>query len=298
LFLLQEEVKKLREENGALRAEVARLQAENAELRRRLGMNSSNSHKPPSSDVYKKKAQSSVLPKSGGKTQGGQVGHQGKTLEQVCQADKEVIHHPEQCSCCGRKFGEHDAYELLPVRRQVFELPEPRLEVIEHRISCIVCCGQAHLGSFPSEVSAPVQYGQRAKSWMSLLSVEYRLPYHKISQLFSDIFGYALNEGTITSANALLYERCETIEEQIKLGLQSASVVFADETGARVSGKLHWFHTVCNELLTYIFVHPQRGREALVSEASLLPVLQGYVVHDCWSSYFHFEACRRALPIF
>lgn len=39
-------IQKLLEEN-------ARLKAENAELRRRLGMDSSNSHKPPSSDGFR-----------------------------------------------------------------------------------------------------------------------------------------------------------------------------------------------------------------------------------------------------
>jgi transposase len=166
LSSLQEEVKKFREENGALRADNIRLQAENAEVRRLLGRNSSNSHKPPSSDVYKKKAQSSVYPQSGGRTQGGQVGRRGKTLAQVCQADKEAIPAPaipppERRSCCGRKFGEQDAYELFPFRRQVFELPEPRLEAIEHKMSCIVCCGQARIGGFPSEASVPVHLFNR-----------------------------------------------------------------------------------------------------------------------------------------
>ena len=34
---------------------ITQLETENAELRRRLGMDNSNSHKPPSSDGYKKK---------------------------------------------------------------------------------------------------------------------------------------------------------------------------------------------------------------------------------------------------
>ncbi|WP_177217460.1 DUF6444 domain-containing protein [Thermoflexibacter ruber] len=45
----------LKEENSKLRMENAQLRPENAELRRRLDMNSGNSHKPPSSDGYKKK---------------------------------------------------------------------------------------------------------------------------------------------------------------------------------------------------------------------------------------------------
>ncbi len=302
LSALEEEVSKLRKENAELRAENTQLRlentqlkAENAELRRRLGLHSGNSHKPPSSDGYKKKKIVAALPKEAGKRQGGQIGHQGKTLEQVDKVDKELIHHAEACRCCGRKFSEQEAYELLPTCRQVFDIPEPRLEVIAHRISGRFCCGQLHLGHFPEGVSAPVQYGLRAKTFMSLLNVDYRLPYQKISQWFADMYGYALNEGTIVNANEGLYERSAGIEAQIKAGLQSSAVVHADETGGRVAGELHWFHTVCNELWCYLFVHSKRGKEALASEASLFPFLQGYVVHDCWSSYFSFDTCKHAL---
>jgi hypothetical protein len=70
---LQAEVADLRAANTRLQAENARLQAENIELRRRLGLNSQNSHKPPSSDGYWKKR---ILPKDK-KPRGGQPGHTG-----------------------------------------------------------------------------------------------------------------------------------------------------------------------------------------------------------------------------
>jgi transposase len=62
-----------------LQGENARLQAENAELRRRLAMNSQNSHKPPSSDGYRKKRGQPALPKGAKRARGGQAGHQGKS---------------------------------------------------------------------------------------------------------------------------------------------------------------------------------------------------------------------------
>jgi transposase len=61
---LQAEKARLEAEKARLEEENARLAAENAELRRRLGLNSQNSHKPPSSDGYRKKpARWPALPK-------------------------------------------------------------------------------------------------------------------------------------------------------------------------------------------------------------------------------------------
>jgi len=75
---LEIETGRLRAEVERLQAENARLQAENAELRRRLGMNSSNSHKPPSSDGYRKKAMTSALPKEKRNFGGGKPDTRGR----------------------------------------------------------------------------------------------------------------------------------------------------------------------------------------------------------------------------
>ena len=177
---LEKENKALLNENTLLKAENALLKSEIVELKARLNSDSHNSNKPPSSDGYKKKTVKPAFPKGKNSNHGGQKGHQGKTLQQVEVPDKVEFCSPGTCSC-GHGF---TAEELeLAEKRQVFELPPPRLEIIEYQIFKALCpvCGQEQKGNAPQGINAPVQYGNNAKALAVLLNVHYRLPYKKIS---------------------------------------------------------------------------------------------------------------------
>ena len=78
---LEELVVVLQAQISEQQVQIAALQARNAELERRLGLNSGNSGKPPSSDGLKKTpARTNSLRERSGKKPGGQQGHPGKTL--------------------------------------------------------------------------------------------------------------------------------------------------------------------------------------------------------------------------
>ena len=271
--------------------EIVELRTENAELKARLNSNSKNSSKPPSSDGYHKKP---AFPKKNKGKQGGQKGHKGRTLQQVEHPNKIVKHKPGPCDC-GHEFIENEL--ALSETRQVFDFPQPQLEVIEHQILKGQCpdCGKWHKGSAPEGVNAPVQYGNGVKAYAVLLNVYYKLPFKKIQSLFSDLFGYAINESTVYSAGRKCYQKLEETEETIKTKIAEGDVAHADETGLRVAGKLHWLHTATSLLYTYLFVHEKRGALALTSEKSILDRIKGWLVHDCWSSYFNFHKIRHAI---
>jgi transposase len=284
VMILLAKVEALESENAALRAEVA-------ELRSRLNLNSKNSHKPPSSDGLSKKP---GLPKGPPKKSGGQFGHKGKTLKMVDTPDAVVVHHIPSCPCCSKVFSPVDVVEVAQ-KRQVFDIPAPRMEVTEHQLGVVVCCGRQHSGSFPPEVGQPVQYGSRIKALSVLLNNDYKLPLEKIEQLMGDLWGCSFNESTAVTANTSMYQALEPIEEQIKMAVLASDVVHFDETGMRVEKSLHWFHVASTCWFTYLFVHKKRGREALISDDSLLKYFQNIAVHDCWESYFGFEQCQHAL---
>jgi len=273
---------------------IAQLEAENAELRRRLGLDSNNSHKPPSSDGLKKKTTQPGLPKDKNSTNGGQPGHQGKTLKRVAKPDQIKVHLPQQCSCCGRQFNADEAHDIIQ-SRQVFDLPEPKLEVTEHRLAQVECCGHAQTGTYPPEVTASVQYGPGVRAFVTKLSVDHKMPLEQISQLFEDMYGYDLNSATVEDALERAYELAEPIEAQIVAQLTEAELAHFDETGVRVAGKLHWLHGVSTETLTHLFVHEKRGADALNAEPSVLKDFTGTAVHDCWQPYFNFTEARHVL---
>ena len=81
--------------------ELAALHARITELERRLGLNSSNSGKPPSSDGLAKPARVSSLRRVSGKKPGGQPGHPGETLRAVETPDATIDHYPPACAACG-----------------------------------------------------------------------------------------------------------------------------------------------------------------------------------------------------
>ena len=93
-----------------LRQENALLKARLAELERRLGLNSSNSSKPPSSDGLKRPSRTGSLREKSGKNSGGQRGHKGETLRQSLRA-----------RCRGRSL----SHRLRAMRRHGWREPVP-----------------------------------------------------------------------------------------------------------------------------------------------------------------------------
>ncbi|MEM6379082.1 MAG: IS66 family transposase [Bacteroidota bacterium] len=266
----------------------------NKELEARLNQNSGNSSKPPSSDLHKPKRRRGIQGKA--KKKGGQKGHKGDTLKMVATEKANEIKplKPERCSC-GQRLLRQDME--LHARRQVFDIPDPQLVITEYEQLACSCpnCGKYNIGQFPDLIKAPVQYGCGLRSLMVLLSVKCQLSEQNISELFTDLFGYAVNSGTIQSTLNRAHQQSEPVAQQIKQAALACSILNLDETGIQIENKRRWLHTISNEAWTWLHVHANRGHKALQDNSPTLFDYQGVVVHDCWKPYWKLTLAHHAL---
>jgi len=260
-------------------------------LENQLSKNSRNSSKPPSGDGFGKRTRS--LRNKSERPSGGQAEHRGQTLEWSDAPDWVVEHRVEQCLGCGASL--QDAPVERMMARQVQDLPCLRLEVREHQAEVKNCpvCGVENQGRFPEEVTHGVQYGCVLKGVIVYLMEGQLLPSARTCEVLDEVFGAPVSEGTLYNVRTQCFEAIEPISDAIQTSLQQASVEQFDETGLRVNGKLWWLHVAATNGLTYYFVHPKRGKEA-IDEMGILPQFEGKAVHDSWVSYGQY-GCEHAL---
>jgi transposase len=260
---------------------IAELEALVAELLRRLGLDSSNSSKPPSSDGLKKKPpRPRSLRGKSGKASGGQEGHAGDTLRQVSDPDFVVAHEADTCGHCGWSLGSHSAVAVE--KRQVFDLPERLLWVTEHQASVHRCgrCGGVSKAAFPEGVASPTQYGERFRAAAVYLNVQQLIPEDRTAQAMSDLFGASqVSAASVVGWVGKKAEQLTPVYQGIGERVAAAKVRHLDETGYRIAGRLQWLHTTSSLGFTFYRAGEKRG--------DIPRDLQGgVVVHDHFKPYY------------
>ncbi len=262
-------------------AVVAKLEARIAELEKRLGKNSSNSSKPPSSDGLKRTR--SLRSNSSGRKPGGQPGHPGQGLHPSATPEVAIDVPLLQCPQCQSDLS------AQPVQseeaRQVFELPPIKLRVTEYRAARKRCpiCGRSFTAGFPAGVTAPTQYGPGMQAVMTCLQAWQLLPHERTAQVCEDLFGHRPSAGSIVRSVVNSAAQMEPAVAQIATELSQAPVLHADETGVRCVGKTHWLHVASTAGLSHYSHSAKRGREGL-SVAGVLPSYAGRLMHDFWGA--------------
>ena len=282
-----------------LRGQVAAQAGVIEQLSARLGMDSTNSSKPPSSDGYGRSARQRRGRGASGRRAGKQPGAPGAHLAMVDAPDELVVHAPERCAHCDADLA--GAQVTGVVRRQVFDLPPVRLRVVEHRVQRRRCprqdCQTVTGAAFPAQARARACYGPGVRALICYLAVHQHLPTDRLAQLLSDVLGARVATGTVSAVVAEAAERLDAPEgflDHLRERLVAAPVACFDETGARVDGRLRWLHAAVSDELALFTVHPRRGVAAM-DAAGVLPAFRGTAVHDGWKPYGRYDQAEHQL---
>lgn len=268
---------------------IQNLTARVEELESLLRKNSSNSHKPPSTDFFRKPIKNNRT--QSGKHQGAQPGHEGTTLKLSETPDKIIPCRAEGMCECGQNIEELATRNIE--RRQSIDLPEKLIEVIEYQVEVKRCiCGKIHEAKCPQ--SSRVEYGTGIKTLMTYMNIQQMIPFDRLQELSRDILGVNISDGVLEKSNMECYNNLESTESEIKDAIIQEKVVHSDETSLRVEKKKHWVHSYSTALLTLYFIVAKRGKEG-IDEIGILKMFKNILVHDRWASYDMFEHILHAL---
>jgi len=273
--------------DAAVAAAVAPLLARIAELEQqiaRLKKNSSNSSKPPSSDIVKP-TKITDCRKKGKRRKGAQPGHprHERTPFTEEEIDRQVTYEREDLD--PKEWEPLDEWDVV----QQIELKESPVEIIEHRARHYRhrCTQQVVCAALPEEIKTAGLVGPRLSAYVAFLKGACHMSYTTIQTLLADVFGVQLSTGQLTKittrrVSAALAEPYE----QLRRALPEEPQLGIDETGHKDEGQRHW--TWCFRARSFILFLIASSRSSEVLEQVLGAAFDGVINCDYFSAYRKF----------
>lgn len=174
-------------------------------------------------------------------------------------ATEEVRHTVENCPDCGRKL--RGGWEHA--RRQVIEIPDTPVKVIEHVLIARKCgvCGKVHIPklTISDGVVGKQRIGVRLMSLVSTLSVAKRMPQRLIQKFLEGLFDLHISIGEINEVLHRISEWSKPIVCEILRKIRGSPDANADETGWREDGINGYLWSVSTGTERFYYFHRRRA---------------------------------------
>lgn len=276
---------------AALEAAVVGLTARVAELEARLGQNSTNSSRPPSSDLPGTRRAPSA-PK-GTRPRGGQRGHGGRFRTPTLTPTTVTTHLPPACAACAHPLaataGPADPADWV---HQVTEIPPLVAIVSEHRRAARRCpaCGHCTRATLPADVPAGA-FGIHLQALTAVLTGRFRLSKREAAECLATLFGVPVAVGSIHAMEQTVSTALLPAVTAARAAVTQAPTVHLDETGWRQGGQRAWLWTAVTPTATVFHIDPHRRRAVLT--ALVGPASTAVVIADRYSAYAAWPLDRR-----
>jgi len=265
------------------------------DLAARLGMDSSNSSLPPSSDPPGSGHESAVEVESAKKRKqsGGQPGHPRHERSLIPTEDCDDVHslRPTTCESCGSSLKDVPD-DPTPQRHQVTDLPEIQPEVIEYqqqRLQC-PCCRHVTLAKLPSGVP-PGQFGPGVITAVTMLGGLCRLSHRLTVTVLENLFHLPISTGMISKLRRIGQQALSSVHDEIAQAVRHSDIVHADETGWREANSKAWLWGAISENATLFLIRSSRA--SIAARELLGDDFAGHVITDRYGSYNWIDDDRR-----
>jgi len=231
---------------SALHEQIEGLQRQVQDLQQRLGQNSTNSSKPPSSDGPDVKRAPPRSPT--GRKSGGQQGHPRQTRPRLTP-DRTFDLRPSECRSCHQPLCGDDPNPLI---HQVLEIPPVKPDVTEyhlHRLTCLHC--QTSTCATLPHGAALTGQGHRLQALVGLLTGAYRLSKRQVEQLLDDLFGLPLSAGTVCKVEGTLAETLRPVVEEMRQQLPHLPLNMDETTWKHNREKLYLWVAVAEKTTVF-----------------------------------------------
>lgn len=301
--LLLAENAELRSENAELKQLVAVLTGRLTELERRLGLDSSNSSRPPSSDApWAKPAPKRSSRTSSGRRPGKQPGAPGVSRSLSDDPNETRLIEPHHCQGCGASLATTGVHGRE--RRQVLDVAGPApLTITEYQRLSKLCrgCGTVTAAGWDdaavtadhaetvAAAGSPVRIGPEVCARAALLTCAHYLPVGRARDLLQALTAIDVSTGFVAGIRGRAARRLERkfLGHMQKL-LTAAPVLHADETPGRADGALTYVHVACTEYLT--LMHTGDRSAKTIDNGGVLAEYTGTLVRDGYAGYTHLPA--------
>ncbi len=208
-------------------------------------------------------------------------------------ATQVVCHGIDECPDCGRELeGGHVKW-----RHQVVELPQVKVEVVDHLFMERYCgvCGKRFTPD-PAVVLAGVVVGKKSvgihlMSVIAHLKTVCRVPVGQIKKLVETLWGFKISAGEIAEILHDVGELGESVYDGLLGEVRGSPVVHADETGWREDGVNGYIWSFSTPALRYYTYRHSRG--SLVAKEVLSQSFSGALVTDFYAAYNFYEGVKQ-----
>lgn len=258
-----------------LKETIIRLEEKIAQLEK----NSSNSSKPPSSDI--------VTPTRGAYTyarrrkQGGQYGHRKFTRQPFKpeQVDETIEYELYAIEAKGLK--PLDEWFII----QQIVLPKKMYKVIEHKARKYLdpVTGQISIAPMPNDIRKGGLLGADATAFVAFMKGRCHMSYTTIQAFFQELMKLDISRGLLCKVVQKTSTALKPSYDKLANRLADELQVNVDETGHHDEGILHW--TWCFDTSDYSVFTIDKSRGYTVLERMLGQAFGGIIGADYWGAY-------------